>query len=110
MAKDPDMRYQTMENLCSDLIAVLQGDEPFYCYNAPVVDGSGNIYLQHTRSTVVAPALNPNLIPPSRTVSTAAQAPGFKPLQKPLKVQILRQIRASLRHLLRRARLWYAVL
>jgi len=83
MAKDPDMRYQTMENLCSDLIAVLQGDEPFYCYNAPVVDGSGNIYLQHTRSTVVAPALNPNLIPPSRTVSTAAQAPGFKPLQKP---------------------------
>lgn len=83
MAKDPDMRYQTMENLCSDLIAILQGDEPFYCYSAPVVEGSGNIYLQHTRSTVVAPALNPNLIPPSRTVNTAAQTPDFKPLYKP---------------------------
>ncbi|MFA7337200.1 MAG: serine/threonine-protein kinase [Candidatus Obscuribacterales bacterium] len=81
MAKDPDMRYQAMENLCSDLIAILQGDEPFYCYNAPIVDGSGNIYLQHTRSTVVAPALNPNLIPPSRTVNTAAQTPDFQPLQ-----------------------------
>lgn len=59
MAKDPDMRYQTMENVCSDLIAILQGDEPFYCFSPPCIDGSGNIYLQHTRSTVVAPALPP---------------------------------------------------
>jgi serine/threonine protein kinase len=81
MAKDPDVRYQTMENVCSDLIAILQGDEPFYCYSAPVVEGSGNIYLQHTRSTVVAPALNPMPIPPSRTVSTAAQAPDFQPFK-----------------------------
>jgi hypothetical protein len=82
MAKDPDMRYQTMENVCSDLIAILQGDEPFYCYSAPVVEGSGNIYLQHTRSTVVAPALNPMLIPPNRTVNTAAQTPDFQPFKK----------------------------
>ncbi len=82
MAKDPDMRYQTMENVCSDLIAILQGDEPFYCYSAPVVEGSGNIYIQHTRSTVVAPALNPIPIPPNRTVNTAAQAPDFQPFKK----------------------------
>lgn len=81
MAKDPDMRYQTMENVCSDLIAILQGDEPFYCYSAPVVEGSGNIYIQHTRSTVVAPALNPIPIPPSRTVNTAAQTPDFQPFK-----------------------------
>ncbi|CAN5185844.1 hypothetical protein BH11CYA1_BH11CYA1_33910 [soil metagenome] len=67
MAKDPDMRYQTMENVCSDLIAILQGDEPYYCFSPPTVDANGNICLPHTR-TVVAPALNANALKPNNTI------------------------------------------
>ena len=79
MAKEPEMRYQTMENVCSDLIAILQGDEPYYCFSPPSVDGSGNIYLPHTR-TVVAPALSSNAVKPGNTViGPAATAASFRP-------------------------------